>query len=352
MGPGPHCVPAPNQEQAEASSGEARPSAAPPGAAAPGTGPGDAPHDAAHPHAHARHGQGRHGHGHHRLLGQKGLKLVLAITATFMVAEFAGGVLANSLALMADAAHMLTDVAALALALLALRFAQRPATAGKTYGYLRLEILAALVNGAGLIVLSFFIFYEAYRRMQVPVAVESGLMLAVASLGLAVNLVAAWILQRSAGHSLNVRGAYLHVLGDLLGSVGAILAAVLILSTGWLRADPLVSVAVGVLILVSSWNLVKESVNVLLEAVPAYIDLKDVRQAIDEIPGVDDVHDLHVWTVTSGFLAMSGHAVVQQPQEHHRILLEIHRRMREQFGIRHVTVQLEREAAYVSEEHL
>lgn len=300
----------------------------------------------------ARERRNGHGHGHRSAIGKKGLKIVLALTGTFMVAELVGGLLANSLALLADAAHMLTDVAAIALSLFALWFAQRPATPEKTYGYLRLEILAALLNGATLIVLSGFIFYEAYQRLRAPAPVESGIMLAVAAGGLLVNVVAAVLLHRSAGHSLNVRGAYLHVLGDLLGSLGAVLAALVIMATGWTRADPLISVFVGLLILFSSWKLVRESVDVLLEAVPAHIDLREVRQAIDSIPGVDEVHDLHVWTVTSGFLAMSGHAVVRTPDDYQRVLEDVHHCMRARFGIRHITVQLEREAMYQRETHL
>lgn len=323
-----------------------------------GPGPHCAPPERPHLHAMAHDGAGHaqhehdHDHDHHRLLGKKGLKIVLVLTATFMVVEFVGGWLANSLALLADAAHMLTDVAAIALSLFALWFAQRPATPEKTYGYLRWEILAALINGATLIVLSFFIFYEAYERFRTPAPVEGDLMLAVAVAGLLVNVVAAFLLHRSAGHSLNVHGAYLHVIGDLLGSVGAIIAAIIILTTGWLLADPLISVFVGLLILISSWKLVKESVDVLLEAVPAHIDLDEVRRAIEEVPGVDDVHDLHVWTLTSGYLAMSGHAVLEKPEKIQPVLEEVHRRLRDRFGIRHITVQLEQKAMYQHEAHL
>lgn len=284
-------------------------------------------------------------HDHSRDVSRRGLRIVLLITAVFMVAEIVGGLLSNSLALLADAAHMFTDVGALGLSLFALWFAQRPATSEKTYGYLRLEILAALVNGATLIVVALFIFREAWERFQTPTEIRSGLMLAVALAGLAVNIVAAWILHRDAGHSLNVRGAYLHVLGDLLGSVGAISAAVVIMFTGWTPADALISVLVGILVLASSWKLVRESVDVLLEAVPSHIDLRSVRDTIDAIPGVDEVHDLHVWTVTSGFLAMSGHAVVRDPHEHQGVLEEIHHRLRDRFGIQHITVQLERPAS-------
>jgi cobalt-zinc-cadmium efflux system protein len=291
-------------------------------------------HDYAHAHS--------HGHDHQHDVGKQRLTLVLAITAVFMVVEAVGGVLSNSLALIADAAHMLTDVAALGLSLFVLWFSRRPARPQKTYGYLRLEILAALINGVALVAISGAIFWQAYQRLLSPQPVAGGLMLAVATAGLLVNVAAAWLLHGSASHSLNLRGAYLHIIGDLIGSAGAILAAVLIISTGAVVADPIISIVVGMLILFSSWKLVRESVDVLLEAVPAHIDLSAVRGAIDAIPGVDDVHDLHVWTVTSGYLAMSGHAVVHDPQNNQRILREIHRSMRDNFGIAHVTVQLEK----------
>lgn len=295
-------------------------------------------HDGPHAHVHAP------GHNHARdaaASGARGLRIVLILTGAFMLAEVVGGILSNSLALLADAVHMFTDVGAIGLSLFALWFARRPPTEGKTYGYLRLEILAALLNGAALIVLSGFIFVEAWERLRAPAEVRGGLMLAVASAGLLVNVFAAVMLHRAAGESLNVRGAYLHVMGDLLGSVGAIVAALVIMGTGWMAADPVISIFVGLLILFSSWKLLREAVDILLEAVPAHIDLAEVQQAIDEIPGVDDVHDLHVWTVTSGFLAMSGHAVVNEPTDHTRVLSEIHRRMVQRFGIRHVTFQLE-----------
>ncbi|HWV56667.1 MAG TPA: cation diffusion facilitator family transporter [Longimicrobiales bacterium] len=327
MGPGPHCLPGgnPPYPDAEVRAGalEATPTA-----------------DAQDLHAHEHDHEVDH-HDHARLAGRRALTIVLGLTATFMVVEFVGGWLSNSLALMADAGHMLTDVAAVGLALFAMWFARRPATTVKTYGYLRMEILAALVNGVTLAVIALAICLEAYRRFLDPASVRADLMLGVAAAGLAVNITAALILHRSAGHSLNVRGAYLHVLGDLLGSVGAVAAALVILATGWTLADPLISVFVAALILFSSWKLVRESVDILLEAVPRHIDLAEVRDAIEDVPGVEDVHDLHVWSVTSGFLAMSGHAVVKDPGQHQQILEEIHRRMRRRFGIRHVTVQLE-----------
>jgi cobalt-zinc-cadmium efflux system protein len=291
------------------------------------------------PHAHDGHvhDHGSHGHG----AGERSLRVVLWMTAAFMVAELVGGIAANSLALIADAAHMFTDVGAIGLSLFALWFARRPPTSGMTWGWVRIEILAALVNAATLLVLAGFIVVEAWQRFAQPADVRGGLMLVVAIGGLAVNIVAALLLHRSAGESLNVRGAYLHVIGDLIGSAGAILAALTIISTGWTLADPLISIFVALLILWSGWKLLRESVDVLLESVPAHIDLLDVQSAIDEIPGVDNVHDLHVWTVTSGFLAMSGHAVVTRVEEHQRVLAEIHTRMAERFGIRHVTFQLE-----------
>ncbi len=299
-------------------------------------------HDHSHDHGHHGHGHAAHA----REAGRKSLVVVLLLTATFMVVELVGGILSNSLALLADAAHMLTDVAAIALSLFAFWFARRPATSEKTYGYRRIEILAALLNGSTLIILSFFIFREAWHRFSDPVEIQGGLMLAVAVGGLAVNIVAALLLHRSAGENLNVRGAYLHVLGDLLGSVGAIAAALVILFTGWTPADPIISVVVATLILVSSYRLVRESVDVLLEAVPAHLDLDEIRREILTVPGVEAVHDLHVWTVTSGFLAMSGHARVAEIERTGEVLEAIHQRMHDAFGISHVTVQVEPEPIY------
>ena len=304
-------------------------------------GPGALDHG---PHA---HDHGPHAHTHDlRELGRRRLLIVLAITAVFMVVEFAGGLIANSLALVADAAHMLSDVAALGLSVFALWFARRPATAEKSYGYLRIEILAALVNGATLLALAGLIVWQAWGRLHDPQPVESGLMLVVAFAGLVVNVVAAILLHGASGHSLNIRGAYLHVLGDLLGSVGAIVAALIILFTGWLAADPIISLFVAALILLSSWRLVRESVDVLLEATPAHIHLADVGRAILHVPHVTDVYDLHVWTVTSGFIAMSGHVVIDDLARYRTVLDAIHARMHDDFGITHVTVQIEPPTIY------
>lgn len=270
------------------------------------------------------------------------LAVVLAITATFTVVELVAGILANSLALLADAGHMLTDVGAIALALFAAWAARRPATPDKTYGYLRYEILAALVNGTALVVLAGFIVWDAVGRLADPPAVEARILIAVATVGLVVNVIAARVLHGRHTESLNVRGAYLHVLGDLLGSVGAIAAGVVILATGWTAADPLISIGIALLILLGAWRLVRESVDVLLEATPPHISLGEVSRAIETVRGVDEVHDLHVWTVTSGVIAMSGHAVVCDPSGNQRVLEAVQERMAE-LGIRHVTLQIERD---------
>jgi cobalt-zinc-cadmium efflux system protein len=270
------------------------------------------------------------------------MKIVLAITAAVMVAEAAGGWLAHSLALLADAGHMLADVAALGLSLVVTALAQRPVTAERTFGLLRLEILAALVNGATLIVIALGIGFEAYRRFHSPADVQGTLLLIIAGVGLAANAVGAAILHRGHNHSLNQRGAYLHIVSDLLGSVGALLAGVVILATGWVQADPVISVLISLLILGSAWRLVKESTDVLLEAAPAHIALSDVHDRIASIPGVASVHDLHVWTVTSGVIAMSGHLVVQNPADNQRVLEAVQACLGD-MGIRHVTVQMERD---------
>ena len=270
------------------------------------------------------------------------LTLALAITAIVMVVELIGGWLAGSLALLADAAHMLADVAALGLALVAAWIAQRPATPERSFGFMRLEILAALINGAVLFAIAIGIGVEAWHRLRVPQLVNGPLLLGVAAIGLVANLAAVVVLHRGHEHSLNQRGAYLHVLGDLLGSVGALIAGVVVLTSGWVMADPLISVLIGGLVLVSAWRLVKESTDVLLEATPRHIALSDVHERIASVPGVESVHDLHLWTVTSGVVAMSGHLVVKNPTDNQPVLEAVQDRMRA-LGIAHVTVQMEKE---------
>ena len=277
-----------------------------------------------------------------RAESRRRLSLVLGITAAVMVAEAVGGWLAHSLALLADAGHMLADVAALGLSLVVAHLAQRPATAERTFGLLRLEIVAALVNGAALLAISLGIALEAYHRFGAPQPVRGALLLGVAAVSLVANAAGAAILHRGHRHSLNQRGAYLHIVGDVLGSAGALAAGAIILATGWVQADPLISVLIALLILGSAWRLVKESTAILLEAAPAHIALADVHDCIASIPGVASVHDLHVWTVTSGVIAMSGHLVVQNPGDNQRVLKAVQQRLGG-MGIGHVTVQMERD---------
>jgi cobalt-zinc-cadmium efflux system protein len=265
---------------------------------------------------------------------------VLALTGTFMVLEVIGGWLSGALALLADAGHMLTDVGALGLSLLTAWIAQRPADDAKTYGYLRWEILAALVNGAALFGIAGWVVVEAVQRIQHPEPIRTGLFLAVAAAGLVVNLASLGLLHGSREGSLNARGAYLHVLGDALGSVGALLAAAIIWVTGWTPADPIVSIALSLLILAGAWRLIRESTDILLDAVPRHVAMADVQRRILGVPGVAAVHDLHVWTVVSGVVAMSGHAVVPDLVAHPGVLEGIRTEMAA-LGIGHVTMQLE-----------
>jgi cobalt-zinc-cadmium efflux system protein len=306
-----------------------------------------------HDHAgHAHHGHAHHDHGPGGGADQtRRLRIALAITTVLLGAEFAGGLLANSLALLADAGHLLTDVAALGLSLFVAWMSRRPETPRRTYGYHRLEILAAFVNGATLLLISALIIWEAIARLRHPEPVRSGLMLAVAVLGLLANLASARVLHPASHDSMNVRGAYLHILGDLLGFIGTIAAAVIIRATGWLPADTIASIVVTALIVIGAWRLVRDSVDVLLESTPAHISLGAVRQQLEAIPGVESVHDLHIWTVTSGVIAMSAHAIVRQPERHQHVLEHVHDAM-VLFGIQHVTVQLERREMYEREVHL
>jgi cobalt-zinc-cadmium efflux system protein len=292
------------------------------------------------PHAHDHHHD--HQHNHARGASQRTLVVVLTLTFGYMLAEAIGGYWANSLALLSDAGHMFTDVAALALALFAAWFASRPATQNKTYGFYRLEILAALVNGVTLIALSVLICVEAYHRFRQPEEVQGWALVWIAVGGLVVNMVSAWLLSRSHAHdNLNMRGAYLHVLGDLLGSVAAIAAGVLIVWKGWRWADPLFSVVISLLIVWNSWRIVAESVNVLLEGVPSHISPAAVEQAIKTIHGVREVHDLHIWTITSGRHVLTAHVVVANADQSCRVLREVRALLAERFDLSHSTIQIE-----------
>jgi cobalt-zinc-cadmium efflux system protein len=295
-------------------------------------------------HAHGRNHPGGPGHIHSSGdVHARGLRIALALTALFFVVEVTGGFFANSLALLADAGHMLTDVAALGLSLFVAWFSRQPETPSKTYGYLRWEILAAFLNGTTLLLISAWIISEAVLRLRHPEPVASGLMLGVAAASVVTNLVSAWVLHGGSRASLNLRGAYIHVLGDLLGSVGTVVAALLVRFTGWLPADPIASIVMTVLIVRGSWRLVRESVDILLESTPAHLSTGAIRSQLTAIPGIESVHDLHVWTVTSGVVAMSAHAIVREPERHQHVLEHIHDAMR-LFGIDHVTIQLERRA--------
>jgi len=265
---------------------------------------------------------------------------VLALTTILMIVEAVGGWIAGSLALLADAGHMLTDVGALTLSLLTAWVAQRPPDDSKTYGYLRWEILAALVNGAALFGIAAWVVVEAVQRIQDPQPVRTGLFLAIASAGLLVNLASLAVLHSSREGSLNARGAYLHVLGDALGSLGAVSAAGIIWLTGWTLADPIVSILLSILILVGAARLLRESTDILLESVPRHVSMAEVNRRMLGVPGVAAVHDLHVWTVTSGMIAMSGHAVVPDLEAHPGVLDGIRAEM-SLMGIGHVTIQLE-----------
>jgi cobalt-zinc-cadmium efflux system protein len=285
------------------------------------------------PHSHAGH--------HHHHAGSS-LKIALAITATFLVAEFIGALYTNSLALLADAAHMLTDVAALSLSLFAVRFASRRATPRMTYGFHRVEILAALVNGVFLVLVALYIFYEAFNRFKSPEVVKANWMLVVAVIGLLANLTSAWVLFGKHHESLNVRGAFFHVLTDALGALGAILASIAILVSGYALADPLISVVVAVLILWSSWIVIRDAVDILLEGTPAHINIVSLREQLCHVNGVGGVHDLHVWTLTSGVLAMSCH-IVAENESYNRtdLLARVNDIARERFHIDHTTIQIE-----------
>ena len=275
--------------------------------------------------------------------GSRALKIALLLTVCFMFAEFAGGLWTNSLALVADSGHMLTDAAALGLSLFAVWFVRRPATAEQTYGYFRVEILAALVNGVTLVVISLFILLEAYDRFLEPRDIKSVEMLAIALLGLGANLVSAWVLYGSQQESLNIRGAFLHVVGDIVGSFGVIVASLAVIFWQAYWADPAVSILVSLLILVSAWKLVKDSVRVLLEGKPSHVNLRAMKQELCRVSGVESVHDLHVWTLTSGLHAMTCHAVVVGQDSRHKILEALACVSREQFKISHTTIQIEDE---------
>lgn len=286
--------------------------------------------------------------GHKRSISsyQGNLLIALFITGAIMVAEVIGGLLSNSLALLSDAGHMFMDVLALLLSFLALRFATRPATQKQTFGFYRLEILAALINGTVLLALSLFIFYEAYQRFIEPREIRGFIMLGVAAIGLGANIISALVLKAGSHESLNVKGAFLHVIGDLLSSVGVILGGAIILLTGWKRVDSIISFVIGVIILIGAYRLVMESVHILLESTPKDIGLNEVIDGVKTIEGVRDLHHVHLWTITSGIYALSAHVLIedQMTSRSSQILEDIDRFLRERFNIDHTTIQFECEA--------
>jgi len=268
----------------------------------------------------------------------------LVISAVYFIAELIAGFATNSLALLSDAGHMLSDIGAMALSLFAFRMARRPATHQSTYGFHRVEILAALFNGLTLWLIVGVIFAAAYNRFAQPPMVESFGMMIVAFFGLLVNIAAAAILHGGHRHNLNLRGAFLHVISDAVGSVGAIAAGVIMLTTGWYLADPLISIFISGLILFSSWSLVKDSFSVLMQSVPKGIRLEEVRLTIEAVDGVSKVHDLHIWAVTSDIFTLSAHAVVANGEDFHQVLNNIEDTLKERFNIEHTTIQLETES--------
>lgn len=310
-------------------------------------------HDHGHPHGHRHehdHGHGHH-HGHHHLHhhghdregNKKGLLYALVITTSIMLLEFVGGLVTGSLALLSDSGHMLSDAAALLLSLAAMHISSRPASPRKSFGFHRFEILAALFNGLTLAVIAGFIIWEAIRRFQAPPEVASGTMMLIAAAGLAANLASAWALMRKGDvkHNVNLRSAFLHVIGDALGSVGAIAAGLLMLAFGWYLADPIISVLVSLLILRSAWGMMQRTIHILMEGAPEGIDHEQLKQALLSIEGVQDVHELHIWTITSGFDSLSCHLRIGDGQDSQQILQRAIRILEDEFRIRHAAIQVE-----------
>lgn len=306
-----------------------------------------------HNHGHHNHSHGHshsHAHGHHhgdhhsaRSGNKKGILIALLITASIAVLEFFGGLITNSLALLSDSGHMLSDASSLVLSLIAIWFAARPASSRRSFGYYRTEILAALLNGITLFIIAAFIIREAYGRFFDPPTVSTGPMMLIAFIGLAANLASAWALLKKGDvkGNINYRSAYLHVLGDALGSVGAILGGIVMWAFGWYIFDPIISVLVALLILKGAWGVIAQSLHVLMEGVPASIDQNKVKEDLERIMGVQEVHDLHIWSITSGMDSLSCHLVIGEQEDQQRILQEALSMLEEQYRITHATVQIE-----------
>jgi cobalt-zinc-cadmium efflux system protein len=290
---------------------------------------------------HHHHDHRREAGGSDRAAGRARLGWTMALTIGYMVAEIVGGYMADSLSLLADAGHMFSDAAALGLSLFAAWIAERPPTPQHSYGYYRAEILAALANGATLVVISIFIFIEAVHRLGAPQPVGGQLMAVIAAGGLVVNILGLLILHGGTSHSLNVHGAWLHLMTDAMGSVAALLAGALVWAFGWNWADPVASMAIGVLVVFSSWNLLKQAISILMESTPGHLDVDAVRSAMISAPGVCEVHDLHIWTITSGMDSLSAHVVVAPGHEARAALGDLRRVLHDQFAIDHITIQIE-----------
>lgn len=292
-----------------------------------------------------------HSHGQVRAGHERKLWMALGLTGSFMIAEVIGAFVTGSLALLSDAAHMLTDTLALAISLVAIQVAKRPADRKRTFGYARFEILAAAFNALLLFVVAFYILFEAWQRLQAPAEIQSTGMLVIAVLGLIVNLISMALLASGSSESLNVKGAYLEVWSDMLGSLGVIIAALVLMYTGWGWVDSLVAAAIGLWVLPRTWTLLRESTNVLLQGVPEGIDIDQVEQGIRAVPGVGDVHDLHVWALTSGKNVLSAHLVMQlQGRDEQAILAQVTELVQERFEIAHVTLQVE-QAGFHAQAH-
>jgi cobalt-zinc-cadmium efflux system protein len=293
-------------------------------------------------HHHHHHG---HAHGHSHTSNKKALLGSFLLISAFLVVEVIGGIITNSLTLLSDAGHMLSDVASLGLSYFAVKLGERKGTQEKTYGYKRFEIIAAALNGITLIVVSVLIFYEAFHRLFAPQEVQSTGMLLISIIGLVVNIIAFWMLMKGdKDENLNVRSAFLHVLGDMLGSVGAIVAALLIMFFGWAIADPLASVIVSALILISAFRVTKDSFHILMEGAPEQIDGEQVKKVLGKIPMVKEVHDLHIWTITSGYPILSCHLTIADQGVHDEVLSCAQKILHDEFAIEHSTIQVERAA--------
>lgn len=305
-----------------------------------------------HDHGHHHHEHGRHDHHHHGLGGghhhgpnnRTGLLIAFLVTASIMVLEFVGGLITNSLALLSDAGHMLSDASSLLLSLAAVWFAARPATRTKTYGFYRVEILAALLNGLTLFIVAGWIIAEAYERFLEPAAVASGTMMLIAAIGLLANLISAWVLLKKSDteHNMNVRSAYLHILADALGSVGAIAAGAIMYWFEWYVADPLISVIVSLLIVRGAWRIVKQCIHILMEGTPSEINVASLQQVLERLEGVIDVHELHVWSISSGRNAVTCHLVIEEIADSQEVLRQARKLLSERFDAKHMTVQIEK----------